>query len=142
VQTTAGDEPSRSAGRPHVEDKDPGLIGALERLLKDETAGDPMGELKWVRSSLRRLSSRLKEQGHEVSYATVRRLLKKMKYSLKCNKRKQPRRDCPDQDEQFRYIASQKQKYTAAGLPLISVDTKKKELIGNFRNNGRTWCKD
>jgi transposase len=141
-QTRSDNEPRSRTGRPRCDEKDPGLIGALERLLSDETAGDPMGEKKWVRSSLRRLSARLKAEGHEVGYSTVRRLLKKMKYSLKCNKRKQPKRACPEQDEQFRYIASQKEKYAAAGLPIISVDTKKKELIGNFRNNGRAWCKD
>jgi hypothetical protein len=70
-------------------------------------------------------------------------LLKKMKYSLKCNRRKERERDgCPDRDEQFRLIAARKERFTAAGLPIISVDTKKKELIGNFKNNGRVWCKD
>jgi transposase len=132
----------RGPGRLWSEEKDPALIPALERLLTNEVAGDPMGEQKWVRSSLRRLSERLKQQGHEVSYKTVGRLLKELGFSLKCNKRKQPRPDCPDQDEQFRYIASQKEKYRAAGLPVISVDTKKKELVGNFKNDGRTWCKE
>jgi transposase len=99
--------PTRGPGRLWSEEKNPALIPALERLLADEVAGDPMGEQKWVRSSFRRLSERLNQQGHEVSYKTVGRLLKKMGFSLKCNKRKQPRRDCPDQDDQFRYIASQ-----------------------------------
>jgi hypothetical protein len=134
--------PRRKTGRPRSEEKDPGLIEALERLLKDETAGDPMGETRWVRTSLRRLSARLREEGHPVAWSTVRLLLKKLHYSLRCSMRKQPRRKCPDEDEQFRYVASQKEKYTAAGLPIISVDTKKKELIGNFRNHGRAWCKE
>jgi transposase len=134
--------PTRGPGRLWSEEKNPALIPALERLLADEVAGDPMGEQKWVRSSFRRLSERLNQQGHEVSYKTVGRLLKKMGFSLKCNKRKQPRRDCPDQDDQFRYIASQKEKYKSAGLPMISVDTKKKELVGNFKSNGRTWCRE
>jgi hypothetical protein len=135
--------PSRPRiGRPRCDERDPGLIAALERLLGEETAGDPMGEKKWVRSSLRCLSKQLKAQGHPVGYSTVHRLLRKMGFSLKCNERKQPKRDCPDQDEQFHYIASQKEKYKAAGLPMISVDTKKKELVGNFRNNGRTWCRE
>src|SRR5262249_36674749 len=142
-QTISGDgTPPRKTGRPRSDEKDPGLLGALERLLKDETAGDPMGEQKWVRSSLRRLSARLKEEGHPVAFSTVRQLLKKMKYSLRCNLRKEPKRDCPDKDRQFRYIASQKAQYAAAGLPIISVDTKKKELIGNFRNPGRVWCQE
>jgi hypothetical protein len=143
-ETTGGDggPAHRRMGRPRCDEKDPGLIGALECLLSDETAGDPMGERKWVRSSLRRLSAQLKAQGHPVGYSTVQRLLKKMGFSLRCNQRKQPRRDCSDREEQFRYIASQKEKYRSAGLPVISVDTKKKELIGNFRSNGRTWCRE
>jgi transposase len=140
---SAADKPSRRPGRPPVAEKDPGLVAALERLLKDETAGDPMGEKKWMRTTLRRLSERLTGEGHPVSYSTVRRMLRKMKYSLKCNRRKERERErSPDRDEQFRFIASRKETYTAAGLPIISVDTKKKELIGNFKNNGQVWCKD
>jgi transposase len=132
----------RGPGRPWSEQKDPGLIPALERILRDETAGDPLGEQKWARSSLRRLSARLKDEGHEVSYKTVGRLLKQMGFSLKCNKRKRPGPQSPERDAQFHYIAAQKEKYAAAGLPIISVDTKKKELIGNFRSQGRAWCKE
>jgi len=139
---TEGREPRRGPGRPWSEEKDPGLIAALERLLEDQTAGDPMREQKWARSSLRRLSARLKQEGHEVSYKTVGRLLKQMGFSLKCNKRKQPRPQCPDQDAQFSYLAAQKEKYRAAGLPIVSADTKKKELIGNFRNSGQSWCRE
>lgn len=130
-------------GRKFTEMKDPTIIPALEQLLADEIAGDPMGEQKWVRSSLRCLSERLAAEGHRASTGTVARLLKKMNFSLKTNKRKQGAKGrCPKRDEQFQYIASQRRVFAAAGLPIISVDTKKKELIGNFRNEGRTWCKD
>jgi hypothetical protein len=122
-----------------VEVKDPGIVAALERLLADEVAGDPMSEQRWVRSSLRRLSERLKAEGHEVSAGTVSRLLKNMGFSLKANKREQGRPGCPERDAQFQHIASQRQRFVAAGLPVISVDTKKKELIGEFRRNGKTW---
>jgi transposase len=143
ASATEGDtEPRRGPGRHWAEEKDPDLIPALERLLTDEVAGDPMGEQRWVRSSLRRLSERLKAEGHDISYKTVGRLLKEMGFSLRRNKRKHSTPDCPGRDEQFRYIASQKEKYAVAGLPIISVDTKKKELIGNFRNHGRAWCKE
>jgi hypothetical protein len=128
-------------GRKLAEVKDPGLLTALERLLVDEVAGDPMGEQKWVRSSLRQLSKRLKEEGYQASTGTVRRLLKAMHFSLKANKRKQGRFGCPERDAQFQYIASLRQRFTAAGLPIISVDTKKKELIGEFKNPGRVWCR-
>jgi Rhodopirellula transposase DDE domain len=126
-------------GRKLIEEMDTAIIPALERLLADEIAGDPMTEQKWVRSSLRTLSKKLADEGHRASTATVARLLKDMNFSLKANKRKQGRLGCPERDEQFRYIASQKQHFITVGWPVISVDTKKKELIGEFRNNGRTW---
>ena len=130
------------AGRKPTEVKDPTIIPALEQLLADEVAGDPMGEQRWIRSSLRHLSERLAAEGHPASPSTVARLLKGMGFSLRTNKRKQGvKGQCPERDEQFRYIATQRQNFTAACLPIISVDTKKRELIGNFRNNGRAWCK-
>jgi hypothetical protein len=129
-------------GRKLTEVKDPGILAALESLLSDEVAGDPMGEQRWVRSSLRHLSERLKRSGHEASTNTVSRLLKKLGFSLKTNKRRVLRKSCPGRDEQFRYIAARRQTFTAAGLLVVSVDTKKKELIGDFRNGGRTWCRE
>jgi len=114
-------------------------VPALERLLVDQVAGDPMTEQKWIRSSLRMLSKQLADEGHRASTATVARLLKDMDFSLKANKRKQGRIGCPERDQQFNYIACEKQRFIAAGWPIISIDTKKKELIGEFRNNGRTW---
>jgi len=131
------------AGRKLTEVKDPGIIAALEQMFVDEEAGDPMGEQRWVRSSLRHLSERLTAGGHPVGRGTVARLLKDMGFSLRTNKRKQGASGrCPERDEQFRYIASQRQRFAAAGLPIISVDTKKRELIGNFRNGGRAWARE
>ena len=134
--------PRYGRGQPPVERRDPGIIEALERMLADEIAGDPMTEQRWVRCSLRQLSKRLKEQGHQAGRSTVSRLLKKLNFSLKANKKKRAGSRCPGRDEQFDYIALQKRTFLAAGLPLISVDTKKKELIGNFRNKGKAWCKE
>jgi len=128
-------------GRKLTEVTNPGIVPALERLLSDEVAGDPMSKQRWVRSSLRRLSERLKEEGHPASTGVVRLLLRDMGFSLKANQRKQGRPGCPERDTQFRYIASLRERFTGAGLPAISVDTKKKELIGEFRNSGRTWCR-
>jgi Rhodopirellula transposase DDE domain len=90
------------------------------------------------------LAQRLRKKGFPVSNTTVWRLLKRMGFSMKTSvrKRRGVTRDPAARDAQFRYIASQKEKYLAAGLPIISVDTKKKELIGNFRGNGRAWCKE
>jgi hypothetical protein len=113
-------------GRKLVEKKDPTIVAALDRMLTDETAGDPMTEQKWCRSSLRQLSKMLKAEGYHASTGTVSRLLKDMGFSLKANKRKQGRSGCPERDQQFQYIASQKQRFIAAGWPVISVDTRKK----------------
>jgi hypothetical protein len=126
-------------GRKFTEQKDTTIVTALEQMLKDEVAGDPMTEQKWIRSSLIRLSARLADEGYQASSSTVARLLKKMGFSLKANKRKQGMSGCPDRDVQFKYIASQKQQFITASLPIISIDTKKKELIGDFRNKGQTW---
>jgi hypothetical protein len=112
-------------------------------MLSNEVAGDPMGAQTWVRSSARKLGRRLRERGFPVSNTTVWRLLKRMGFSMKTSvrKRRGATRDPAARDEQFRYIASQRAAFTEARLPIISADTKKKELIGNFRNNGRAWCK-
>jgi hypothetical protein len=119
--------------------KDPDLEPALERMLSDEVAGDPMGRQKWARSSLRHLSKHLKEQGHQAGKNTVARLLRKMGYSLQVNKKKQAGAQHPDRDEQFKYIAALKAQFLGEGLPVISIDTKKKELIGNYRREGKGW---
>ncbi len=128
-------------GRKLTEVKDPAIKTTLEQMLASETAGDPMSEQRWIRSSTHELSKRLEATGHEASPSTVSRLLKKMGFSMKANKKKQFHVNCPDRDQQFRYIASQREAFSATGLPIISVDTKKKELIGEFGNSGRTWCR-
>jgi len=128
-------------GRKLVEERDPSIESALEELLSNETAGDPMNEQKWIRTSTHELSKRLTETGHKVSASTVCRLLKKMGFSLKVNKRRQLHTSYPGRDDQFRFIASQREAFSIAELPIISVDTKKKELIGEFNNNGRAWSR-
>jgi hypothetical protein len=101
-----------------------------------------MSEQKWVRSSLRHLSQRLKEAGHAVCPTTVSRLLRQLDYSPKANQKRETGSDHPDRNFQFEYIAAQKQAFLSAGLPVISVDTKKKELVGNFKNAGAVWCRE
>jgi hypothetical protein len=113
----------------------------LQQLVEPETAGDPMSEQKWVRSSLRQLSKRLKDLGHSISPPTVGRLLRKLGYALRVNVKKHEGSSAhPQRNEQFEHIQLQKQRFQAAGCPIISVDTKKKELIGNFKNAGQVWC--
>jgi hypothetical protein len=132
----------RGRGRKFAEVNAPELKAALEDLVTDETAGDPMSEQKWVRSSLRRLSKRLKDQGHQACTHTVARLLRKMGFSLRVNRKKQYGSQNPARDAQFLYIKSLKEQFASSAAPVISVDTKKKELIGDFKREGKTWCKE
>lgn len=112
----------------------------MQELVAPETAGEPTSGQKWVRSSLRSLSARLTEAGHPISPPTVGRLLQTLDYALHVNAKKiEASAAHPDRALQFDYIAQQRQAFAAAGLPMVSVDTKKKELIGNFKNAGRTW---
>lgn len=112
----------------------------LQALVDAETAGDPMSEQKWVRSSLRTLSTRLGEAGHPISPPTVGRLLDDLGYALHVNAKKlEASAAHPQRNVQFDHIAAQRQLFQVAGLPIISVDTKKKELIGNFTNAGQAW---
>ena len=111
--------------------------------MEPETAGDPMSDQKWVRSSLRHLSVRLGAGGHLASPPTVARLLDKLGYALHVNAKKiEASAERPDRQAQFEYIAEQKAAFAEAGQPIISVDTKKKELIGNFKNGGATWSRE
>lgn len=112
-------------------------------LVAPETAGDPTRAQKWLRSSLRALSERLLQAGHKASAPTIGRLLKKHDYALRVNtKKKEAGAQHPQRDAQFHHIESQKQAFRAAGAPIISVDTKNKELIGNFKNAGQAWCRE
>jgi hypothetical protein len=134
--------PTAVGGRPRIEQTDPGIVGVLERLLTDETAGDPMTDQRWARSSLRALQARLQEEGHPTSPSTIARLLRGLGYSPKLCKRRRAGERCEGASEQFEHIRLHRRRLLAAGLPVISVDTKKKELIGNFRNPGRAWCRE
>jgi Rhodopirellula transposase DDE domain len=119
------------------------ILPALAALVAPETAGDPMSTQKWVRSSLRTLSSRLAGLGHAISSPTVGRLLRKLDYSLHVNRKQvEAHSNHPDRDTQFSYIDQQRASFAAAGLPTSSVDTKKKELVGNFKQAGRAWGRE
>jgi hypothetical protein len=133
----------KGTGRPRTEQKYPAITAALEEMLSDEMAGSPEDEQMWVRSSVAVLSKRLKEKGFPVGHNGVWALLKRMGFSMKTNvrNRRGVTRDPGQRDEQFTYMASQRRAFLQAGLPVISVDTKKKELVGDFRNKGRAWCK-
>jgi hypothetical protein len=117
-------------------------VSALDELVAPDTAGDPMSAQKWVRRSLRHLSAGLAAVGHAASPPTVGRLLKQQQYSLKASRKERETGSAhPERDAQFTHIAEQRQSHQAAQLPVISVDTKKKELVGDFKNAGRDWCR-
>ena len=107
--------------------------------MRDTTAGDPISGLKWTHKSLRALARALARQGYEVSAPTISRLLQFQKYSLRVNHKRLAGKQSPGRDEQFQYIARQSKAFSSRGRPVISVDTKKKELIGLFKNPGRQW---
>lgn len=108
-------------------------------MVASDTAGDPCGPNKWIGQSLRQIQAQLISLGVLLSCSTIRRLLKQHKYSLQANRKSIARTQHPDRDLQFRYIERIKRRFIAAGHPVISVDTQKKELIGNFKNPGQQW---
>ena len=126
-------------GRPRIEATDPDLARQLKQLLEATTAGDPMSLLKWTGKSTRALAAESTRLGHPVSGVTVARLLREMGYSPQANRKTIEGRQHPDRDAQFRYLNARVNAFLQRGDPVISVDTKKKELIGAFRNAGRTW---
>jgi transposase len=125
------------AGRPSIADREPGVVEALLALIEGATRGDPESPLLWTSRSVAKLAGELHEQGFDVHESTVRRLLKGLGYSLQANRKTHEGADHPDRDRQFEQIARVSAQALAAGEPLISVDTKKKELIGNYKNGGR-----
>lgn len=138
--TRSGRLRSRGGGRKALIEHDPDLVSALERQLDPVTRGDPMGPLRWTCSSAARLAQRLRADGHPVSERTVNRLLHQLGYSLQANRKTLEGRQHPDRDAQFRRIDRRVRAFQRLGQPVISVDTKKKELIGPYRNGGREWC--
>jgi hypothetical protein len=108
-------------------------------LVAPATAGDPMHQQKWLNCRLHDLDDALQQAGHGVSKPVISRILRKHEYSLRANEKQQAGKQHPERDHQFTYMRQQRATYLAAGDPVISVDTKKKELVGNFKNPGRAW---
>ena len=125
------------AGRPPIEQRDPTLRADLEALIEPTTRGDPESALRWTTRSVRNLAAELRRQGHTVSHQTVSELLHDLGYSLQANRKVLEGTDHPDRDAQFRHISGAVQLQLSLGQPVISVDTKKKELVGPFRNVGK-----
>jgi transposase len=126
-------------GRKRRTETDPDLLPALERLVDPVTRGDPMSPLRWTCKSTTQLARELTQQGHPVSPSTVGRLLKAAGYSLQSNRKTKDGASHPDRNAQFEHINATVQAFQGRGQPVISVDTKKKELVGEFKNGGREW---
>jgi hypothetical protein len=126
-------------GAKSITEKYPTLEGALKALVDPETRGDPESALLYTLKSTRQLAAELQAQGYEVSHEMVAQLLRRLRYSLQANAKTREGSSHVDRDAQFRYINDQVAAYSASGDPVISVDAKKKELVGNFKNPGREW---
>ena len=123
----------------HVLKKSPQILKLLEELLQDATAGDPITGLKWTHRSLRKIQEALHRCGVESSPPTIARLLRRLHFSLRTNRKRLAGIRDPDRDQQFHYLTRLRRLYITLDLPVISVDTKKKEWVGNFENPGRCW---
>jgi hypothetical protein len=130
---------SPGGGRKKVEAADAGLLAKLKLIVEENTAGDPMSPLKWTSKSTRTIAAELTRSGHPVSNVTVGRCLAEMGYTLQANVKTREGPQHPDRDAQFRYLNRQVKLFRRNGAPVISVDTKKKELVGDFKNGGRRW---
>jgi hypothetical protein len=124
-------------GRPSLAEADPRLLRDLGRLVDPATRGDPMSPLLWTCKSTRNLAVALNGLGHDISHQTVGRLLTDLGYSLQSNRKTEEGKDHPDRDAQFEHINGQVRRHQRRGQPVISVDTKKKEIVGNYKNPGR-----
>lgn len=128
------------AGNKPIRDTNPTIELDLGRLLEDSTRGDPESPLRWTSKSTAKLAAGLVAFGHHVSEVTVQRVLKSMGFSLQANRKTREGEQHPDRDAQFRYISRTAKAALAAGQPVISVDSKKRELVGNFKAVGREWA--
>jgi DNA-binding phage protein len=126
-------------GRKKAKHKDPALVADLEKLLEPTTRGHPETCLRWTCNSVRKLAEDLNRRGHRVSYPVVAELLHELGYSLQANRKTKEGDSHPDRNAQFEYIDGKVRDYIARGQPVISVDTKKKELVGDFKSGGQEW---
>ena len=127
------------AGRKSIVERDPKLLASLDRLIEPETRGDPESPLRWICKSTRNLAAQLTRHKHPVSHEKVAQLLRDQNYSLQSNRKTEEGADHPDRDAQFRHINVQVKRALATGMAVISVDTKKKQLLGNYDNGGKQW---
>ena len=139
LQVEAGWVRRSGGGRKAKQTEDSTLVSDLQRIVEPATRGDPMRVLRWTSKSLRHLSAALEGEGHSVCPHVIADCLRELGYSLQTNRKTKEGSSHVDRDAQFQYISDQAKAFLAADEPVISVDTKKKELVGNFKNNGREW---
>ena len=138
-QAAGGRVRREGGGRKKTVAKDPTLLADLERLVEPVTRGDPESPLRWTCKSMRKLAAELNGMGHRTSQHLVADLLRELGYSLQANRKTLEGASHPDRDAQFRHISEQAQAFQSSVDPVISVDAKKKELVGDFKNGGREW---
>jgi transposase len=129
----------KGGGRKTVTEHNPDIKQILENIIEPDTRGDPESPLRWTCKSVRNIAELLEQQGYDVSHQTVAALLHDLKYSLQGNRKTKEGKDHPDRDVQFRHINKVVKSYLSKKCPVISVDTKKKELVGNYKNAGKEW---
>jgi len=131
----------KGGGRKPIEEHDPEVIHLLEQIMEESTVGDPMSPLKWSSKSSYQIQQYLESKGHRSSQDTLQRRLRKLDYSLQANIKDKEGASPAERDRQFRYLNETAKRFLAEGEPVISVDTQKKERVGEFKNPGRKWRK-
>jgi hypothetical protein len=131
----------KGGGRKKIDYKNPAVKEKIEIILEENTAGNPMSKLKWTNKSTYTIANELKNDGQNISEDTVGRMIKQLGYSLQANIKSKESGSSEERDSQFKYINEQVNTFARKNMPVISVDTKKKELVGNFKNPGRKWMK-
>ncbi len=126
-------------GRKKTQAKDPALLRDLEKLVEPGTRGDPESPLRWTCKSVRRLAEELRRRGHQVSHTLVAEMLHQLNYSLQANRKTREGSSHPDRNAQFEHINAKVEEFLELSQPAVSVDTKKKELVGDYKNGGREW---
>jgi transposase len=139
LDLTASRDRRPGGGRRAATANDQSLLTDLEALVDPVTRGDPQSPLRWTCKSTRKLAEQLEQQGHRVGYRTVATLLGEMGYSLQSNRKTREGASHPDRNAQFEHINDQVRRFQRRGQPVVSVDTKKKELVGDFKNGGREY---
>ena len=138
-QSISGRVRASGSGRKKITEINPEIVDIIKGIVDDDTRGDPESLLQWTCKSVRNISDLLAEHGHEVSRQTVANILHELQFSLQGNRKTKEGKNHPDRDKQFRFIGRLCREFITQKNPVISVDAKKKELVGNFKNTGREW---